>query len=272
MTIADLPLCRHLVTESGWNQLDADWLRALALEPDGCFVVEVNGEGVATATTARFENIAWIAMVLVDKKMRGQGIAKQLLQHTISYLRNLNVKTIRLDATALGQGLYEKLGFQGEYEVVRFAGILNVDLHFDQHIHELKSSISIRDFDFEITETAREELLQHLIDEAEKPFFYSTENKKIIGYAGYREGRNAVQIGPVIAVNPVAGNVLLNAIAAHFPGQNAFLDIPLDNKPAIDWAENNGFTEQRRFLRMYLGDKVNDQPESIWASFGPEKG
>src|SRR4051794_33231462 len=44
MTLADVPLGMRLKTAAGWNQVEADWLRMLALEPDGCFVAEWDGE------------------------------------------------------------------------------------------------------------------------------------------------------------------------------------------------------------------------------------
>ena len=66
MREADLAAAMHLKTEAGWNQIEADWRRFIALEPDGCFVAELNGEPVATTTTCVFDSVAWIAMVLVD--------------------------------------------------------------------------------------------------------------------------------------------------------------------------------------------------------------
>lgn len=123
MNPADLPLCRHLVQEAGWNQIDADWFRAMELDAEGCFVAEVDDVAVATTTGCCFGETGWIAMVLVDQKSRGQGIAEKLVSHTIRYLEGRGVQTVRLDATALGQGLYRKLGFEEEYALTRYAGV-----------------------------------------------------------------------------------------------------------------------------------------------------
>lgn len=42
MTTGDLRLGLKLTNQAGWNQIEADWLRFLQLEPGGCFVAEVS--------------------------------------------------------------------------------------------------------------------------------------------------------------------------------------------------------------------------------------
>ncbi|MCE6988022.1 GNAT family N-acetyltransferase [Dyadobacter sp. CY323] len=272
MSMADLPLCRHLVEEAGWNQLDTDWLRAMEMQPDGCFVAEVNGVPVATTTTCCFGDVAWIAMVLVDKQMRGRGIAKQLLEHAIAFLDHLKMATIRLDATVFGQSLYQKLGFKDEYEVIRFAGIVNGSFDIRINLNQAQDAGKIAKLDRQITGTHRQAFLQNLLNAVDCPFFEAMEMAEIVGYAGCRQGRNAIQIGPVAAMGSGAGISLLNAVASCFQGKKAYIDIPVQNIQAVSWAESHGFTEQRRFVRMYRGTEIHDFPEQIWASSGPEKG
>src|SRR5437667_10563558 len=98
MTEADLALGMRLKRQNGWNQLEADWQRLLALEPDGCFVAEADGVGVGTAGTCVFGPVAWIAMVLVDAERRKQGIGTALMKHTLTYLDRRGVRSVRLDA------------------------------------------------------------------------------------------------------------------------------------------------------------------------------
>ncbi len=286
MTPDDLPFCRHLVKEAGWNQTDADWLRAMDLEPTGCFVAEANQQPVATTTVCCFENIAWIAMVLVDKKVRGRGIGKLIVEHAIAYLDAKGIETIRLDATSLGQGLYKKLGFREEYEVIRFTGgwrsgdpaaddptpgtleignirrIFKGDVMMDEIVR----------LDEEATATFRRSFINSFAKTNNIPFYCSITDGAVTGYAGCREGINAIQIGPLAASVPESGYWLLNQIVSYFPGKPMYVDIPAQNVAALNWAAANAFTEQRRFVRMYRGIKIHDSPELIWASSGPEKG
>src|SRR5439155_19059347 len=53
---------------------------------------------------------------------RGRGIGKALVHHALDFLDRQGVQSVRLDATPLGQPLYEKLGFMPEYTLKRFEG------------------------------------------------------------------------------------------------------------------------------------------------------
>ena len=123
MDLNDVPVGCRLSTATGWNQLLPDWERLLALEPTGCFVAEWDGKVVGTTGTTRFNTTAWISMVLVDGAYRGRGIGTQLVLHALAWLDRCGVRTVRLDATALGRPVYERLGFAGEYEVARWQGV-----------------------------------------------------------------------------------------------------------------------------------------------------
>jgi GNAT superfamily N-acetyltransferase len=276
MTPDDLPFCRFLVTEAGWNQVDADWLRAMDLEPSGCFVAEVDQEPVATTTVCCFGNIAWIAMVLVDKKVRGKGIGKFIVEHAIRYLDEKGIETIRLDATSLGQGLYKKLGFREEYEVIRFTGSPTAHALETEHIRRIFAEDTVMNeiigLDEDVTGTFRSAFIKSFAGANSLPFYAGITDGTTTGYAGCRAGINAIQIGPACSSVPESGYRLLHQIASHFPGKLMYIDIPSQNIPALQWAASNGFSEQRRFIRMYRGVKINDSPEQIWASSGPEKG
>ena len=99
MTMDDVALGMKLSAQARWNQTEADWRRFIELEPEGCFVGELDGRPVGTTTTCVFRKTAWIAMVLVDINSRGNGVGTTLLRHAIEYLEGRRVDTIRLDAT-----------------------------------------------------------------------------------------------------------------------------------------------------------------------------
>jgi GNAT superfamily N-acetyltransferase len=275
MSIPDLPFCSQLVQEAGWNQLEDDWQRAINLDPEGCFVAEIEGDPVATTTTCRFGNVAWIAMVLVAGRARNRGIGQQITSHAIQYLEGIGMATIRLDATVFGQGLYSKLGFLPEYELVRFTGICPEHNAFPGMMNRAfppdEATTRIAELDTQITATPRAPFLRMLMQQA--PFEHLTGEKgEVIAYAGTRAGRNATQIGPAAALDAAAGTQICDIVSVGLAGQNIHIDVPVVNHAAMRWAAAQGFTEQRRFVRMYKGVKINDMPELIWATSGPEKG
>src|ERR1044072_2141876 len=118
---SDIPAAMELKEAACWNQTEADWRRLLSLEPNGCFGAVKDGRLVGTTTTTIYGELAWIGMVLVEPQQRRQGIAAKLMNAAVEYLEG-KVETIKLDATALGQPVYEKFGFEVESEVERWAG------------------------------------------------------------------------------------------------------------------------------------------------------
>jgi len=273
MNVDDLPLGCRLSGAAGWNQLPADWQRLLLLDPAGCFVAEWQGQPVGTTCVTRFDTIAWISMVLVDAAHRGQGIGTQLMRHALAWLDQCETRTVRLDATALGRPVYEKLGFVGEYEVARWEGTagegeLAPEIRWasDAHLEAIAA------LDWQASGTPRRTLLARLLAERPGGMRVTKAQERITGFRGVRSGVRAWQIGPVIARDASAGAALLAASFFDHQGQAVFLDVPVSNRPAMQWAEARGLRVQRKFLRMVRGQPVADQPEQIWASFGPEKG
>src|ERR1044072_2501538 len=119
---SDIPAAMQLKEAAGWNQTEDDWRRLLLLEPNGCFGAIRDGRLVGTTTTTTYgDELAWVGMVLVDPQHRRQGIAAKLMSVALDYL-NGKVGTVKLDATALGQPVYEKFGFQVESVVERWSG------------------------------------------------------------------------------------------------------------------------------------------------------
>jgi hypothetical protein len=55
-------------------------------------------------------------------------------------------------------------------------------------------------------------------------------------------------------------------------GQRGFIDVPLANRRAVEWAETQGLTVQRHLTRMCRGVAICEQIDFLWASSGPEKG
>src|SRR5688500_5715435 len=111
MTESDVEAGLRLCRLSHWNQLARDWQQFLRLTPGGATVtVDESGTVVGSVATMRYgPHLAWIAMVLVDPAARGRGVGTALLHRGLEQVKD--VRTVGLDATPLGQPLYEKLGF-----------------------------------------------------------------------------------------------------------------------------------------------------------------
>lgn len=274
LTDGDLNFCAALVEQAGWNQVNRDWYRVMTLDPEGCFLVESNHRRAATIIFTRFDDIAWISMVLVDKNYRGQGIGTRMFGYVFNKLRETGVGTIRLDATAMGVHLYKKYGFQEEYQLIRLVcHKVTAKGKARAPKHSLESIKQMGQLDHKVTGTDRLKLIEQLDKEDGGNMEMSSHSEgDVSGYVAIRSGRIACQIGPCIAEDPDSGLVLLSRAFESVFGQKVIIDIPVNNEVALQWAKDHDFIEQRRFIRMYAGGKIQDQPSKIFASFGPEKG
>ena len=305
MTVADVPLAMRLKEQALWNQTLADWWRFLALEPQGCFVAHWHGQPAGTAAAFVFGRVGWIAMVLVDRALRGRGIATRLMEHALAYLDNRGVRSVRLDATPLGRPIYERLGFTAQWELTRLEGVApnpgmggqaassvgwacSADpptcLPAASPPDELPfglvpfSALSPAQFaelsalDAQTNGTDRQRLLALLDCDAPGAARALLAAGRLRGFAMLRNGSRATQIGPVAVLDDEAGLALFQAMARQTAARPIFVDIPDGNLPAVRWAQLQGLTVQRRFTRMLRGQPIVERPAYLWASSGPEKG
>jgi GNAT superfamily N-acetyltransferase len=84
----------------------------LAAQPDGWFVIEREGELVAIAGCLSYGTFCWLGLVGTHPATRGQGLATRISEHMVEWSRARGCATIALDASDLGQPVYERLGFQ----------------------------------------------------------------------------------------------------------------------------------------------------------------
>ncbi len=275
MTADDVPFGMSLTVQAGWNQTEADWRRFLAMASNGCFVAEVDGTPAGTLTTCVMGSVAWIAMVLVEAARRGQGIGSALMQHAVAYLDGRGVPTIRLDATPLGRPVYQKLGFEDEYTVIRYGG---APVHIPQPDAGALRPYAPEDFaavarlDRQIAGTDRSKLLERLLAEQPDAARVVTDRGSCAGFCLLRPGTRATQVGPCLASVPHAGLRLLADALDRCAGQPVMIDIPENNTVASLFIRGTGLEHQRPFVRMYRGVPPLDAPDGLFASSGPEKG
>jgi GNAT superfamily N-acetyltransferase len=278
MTEADIALGMRLKEQAGWNQVEADWRRFLAMQADGCFVAELDGTPVGTAVGCLFGPIAWIAMVLVDESVRGLGIGTALVVNAVSFVEEQGATSVRLDATPHGQPLYERLGFVPQYPLVRFGGTLSFDAplaeaHIDREvIHAAEVDYAaILKLDQAITGTDRRKFLHALFGERSEDVRIVKRDRELEGYLTVRPGSDALQIGPCIATAD-AGESLLADTAHRYAGRRIYVDVPASNMAAVHFSEQIGLAAQRTLTRMCRGVDVVEDTTRLWASSGPELG
>jgi len=289
MTPTDIDAALSLSTLSGWNQTEADWRRLLLLEPDGCFVACIEGDIRGTVTTTSYgQRLGWIGMVLVHPDVRRCGLGSALLRQGVAYLQSIGVETIKLDATPLGQPVYERAGFVTEYELERWEGTVSAtDVTTKgvttKGVTETDRSTpapvrpedfpAIIDFDSKVFGADRGTLLYALYQSAPEYSAVYYREGKVLGYAFGRRGKRANYLGPWVAADVEVAYQLAQSVLCHWPGEPVYVDVNLSQAHAVEVVQSLGLRSQRGFIRMYLGpNNFSGQPQWVCGIAGPELG
>jgi GNAT superfamily N-acetyltransferase len=265
LTEKDVPAAMELSTQAGWNQTPEDWRMLMRLDAKGCFGVEVEGRLVATTTLLCYGRLlAWVGMVLTRVEWRGRGFARNLLATALARADQLGIPTVKLDATAQGQPVYEKFGFRGEQPVERWF-LEGSSETVEQNAPGKTPSRGCFELDSEAFGTDRSHLLREL---AKRSAISSTTE----AYLFSRPGRVADYVGPCITKNRENAQKLIEPLIRNSSARSWFWDIVSRNQDATSLAQDLGFKPQRRLLRMVRGKELNGNDNQIYAIAGFELG
>ena len=263
LTEKDVPAAMELSTQAGWNQTPEDWRMLIQLDSKGCFGVEVEGQLVATTTLLCYGRaLAWVGMVLTRIEWRGRGFARNLLTTALARADQLGIATVKLDATEQGQPVYEKLGFRAEQPVERW--IREGSSHpAEQSASEKTLNRAHLDLDSEAFGTDRSHLVHEL---GKRSAIFSTSG----AYLFSRPGRVSDYIGPCVAKNREAAQLLMEERIRNSSAKTWFWDAISQNRDAVSLAQGLGFKPQRHLLRMVRGKELSGNDNLIYAIAGFE--
>jgi GNAT superfamily N-acetyltransferase len=267
MTAADIAAGLRLCRASRWNQLEEDW-RMFVEPPSGAWLLERGDTVIGTAALARYDKLAWVAMMLVDPAERRAGHGGRLLSAALDAADGASC--VGLDATPLGQPLYRKFGFVESYSLLRMTwgrppGLPSLGRPGGlPHVITPTDLPAICLMDREIFGADRSSLLSSLLARSPESA-WTIEGQ---GYCFGRPGHLYHQLGPIVASDfDTARALVTHALAAH-PGT---IDVPLLDPAWIDWLKSIGFLEERPFVRMFLRGHVHPgNPARQYAITGPE--
>jgi len=266
--------CLTLSRSANWNQNEADWRVMLAIGRGWGISL---GDGTLAASTIVLPyggRFAWVSMVLVLPEQRRKGYATQLLQRALRENAAIGLTSI-LDATPAGHAVYAQEGFQDRWGFKRFS--------LSSFAKEFSSQRKIRpvgkadwpailELDLRAFGASRERLLRNLALRLPEAALVAEHDGNLSGFVLGRDGREAKQIGPLVARDEDTALVLLDAALAGVRAP-VYVDIA-DHAPALQaWAQARGFEFQRPFTRMVHGPGPAPGDEAlVYCPAGPELG
>jgi GNAT superfamily N-acetyltransferase len=269
--------CLELSRSANWNQNAADWRLMLDIG-HGWGIVDADGTLVASTLVIPYgTGFAWVSMVLVLPEHRRKGYAARLLRHAIPELETRHLTPV-LDATPAGREVYLREGFADAWGFRRYALAKPPSAAPPGEPSLVVRALAERDWravlamDLPAFGASREKLLRALAARLPDAAMVAERDGVIEGFLLGRDGRQARQLGPLVARAPGIAQALLEAGLARVPPP-LYLDI-VDHAPALRAGlERQGFVLQRPFTRMVRGgERAPGDERAVYLVAGPELG
>lgn len=259
-----------LAADAGWNQVPDDW-RLMLEHGEGIAVATGDGRLAATALTHDLGSVGWISMVLVGRDFRRRGIATDLIERCAALLHAKGL-TPGLDATEAGRQVYEPLGFLPVYGLSRRVATAAKDAAASSGVRTAASTdlAMIAAYDREIFGLDRAHILRALFARAPALAHVAERGGKLRGFALGRDGRQAMQIGPILADDEETAIELTRSALSSVSGR-VYVDSLDSQRRLNEFLTARGFAVQRSFTRMLIGRAAPfDDPRRVFAIAGPE--
>lgn len=232
MSKDDLPSAVELSLEQSWPHREEDW--NLLLETGEGIVLERDGRIVGSAMAWRYgHDHASVGLVIVQEAERGKGLGRRMLEEM---LQRLEGRTVFLNATEDGLGLYREFGFVDIGRIVQHQGMAPImplaELLPNQRVRPIGGADGdIPALYSRASGVDRSALLETL--SANGSTVVLERDYEAVGFALMRRFGHGRMIGPIVAPDLQGAQ----ALATHWVGSNAGAFC------RIDAVESNGLSQ-----------------------------
>jgi Acetyltransferase (GNAT) domain len=229
-----------------------------------CFPMKVmqGDKIVGTGTAIHHHGTAWLAHIVTHSDHRNLGIGRLITQALVDDLTAKNFETIYLVATALGEPVYKKVGFETETEYVFFKGVRRNDaFELPSEILPFFEAVSAQIAALDRRVSGEERFFQ-LVPHLPAGCVY-LENERVVGFYLPTYGD-----GLIIAEQPEAGLALMN-FRLTMKDTAVF---PVDNRIALEHIQQLGHQPIMHAKRMRLGKPRPWSPAEIYNRVGGNLG
>jgi GNAT superfamily N-acetyltransferase len=263
---------------ANWNQNEADWRMMLRLGT-GFGLSAADGTLVASIVVLPYgDEFAWMSMVLVSPQHRRHGYASRMLRRALAYLQSRGLAAV-LDATPAGHEVYVQEGLRDTWSFQRYSLGAARPVSGWQDVSGLKLRqlvdadwTQILTMDRPAFGASREALLRALAARLPGAALVAERGDRICGFLLGRDGREAVQLGPLVAEDLPAAQALLSHALERVPAP-VYADIVDRHTSLRNWALLQGFAVQRPFTRMVHGtERAPGDSRTVMLVAGPELG
>jgi ribosomal protein S18 acetylase RimI-like enzyme len=254
------------------------WLRELRmirkLQPAGAFLAYQRDIPVGVVVSLMYPDFTYIGPLGVRPDFQRLGIGFALMERLLAWLDQQGVTRVALDASPMGQSMYERLGFVA-CDLVDIFQRQSGGLAFQppsgvQHL-SLQNLDLITAIDKQAFGTDRSRLLQTLLDEyPQRGFLLKDGHGNARGYLIAQEK----YIGPWISQKAADAELLLKAaLSLSFSTEPVTVVAPVENSEATVLLHRFGFEKVRVLRHMVRGSNTPaGQRTNVYGQASPSLG
>jgi hypothetical protein len=251
MSRAEVELALDWAAAEGWNPGLHDATPFHVADPTGFLVGLWEGAPAATISVVRYPGgFGFLGFYIVRPELRGRGLGRRIWDAGVAYLAGC---TVGLDGVVEQQATYRRSGFEYAWPNFRFGGRLAGRTAPGLVDARAVPIDRLLELDGELFPAPRPAFLAAWLAMPESTSLALVEDGRVQGLGCLRRCRAGCKVGPLYAPDRAAAERLLLALAASFPDEELFLDVPGRNGEAMAMAEALGLSVRFETARMYRG-------------------
>jgi GNAT superfamily N-acetyltransferase len=247
----EISIAVNWAAAEGWNPGLVDHACFATVDPHGFFIGELEGEPAATVSCVNYDaSFAFLGFYIVREDLRGRGFGLRIWNAAIAHA---GPRAIGLDGVVAQQQNYRKSGFELAYANVRYGGTVAPPDAPQAGVIALTQVplATVAAYDATVFPAPRTAFLRAWIGSPGHLGRAFVRDGRLAGWGVIRPCRKGRKIGPLVADDRAAAEVVLSALLAGVGDGEIFLDVPSVNRDAVALAQALGLAPVFETARMY---------------------
>ena len=249
----DIALAADWAAAEGWNPGNADAHCFATVDPQGFLIGELDGAAAATISCVNYdERFSFLGFYIVRPDLRGRGYGLRIWKAAIAHA---GARTVGLDGVVAQQENYKKSGFALAYPNIRYGGAIPAPTAPPAGVVPLTDvALSLVEADdATVFPAPRTAFLRAWIGTRGHVGRALVRDGRLAAWGVIRPCRSGHKVGPLVAEDRAAAEVVFGALVTAIGGGEVFLDVPSVNRDAVALAQGHGLAPVFETARMYTG-------------------
>ena len=251
MKRAEVSTAVEWAATEGWNPGLADAECFHAVDPEGFFCAEADGEIVGTVSVVNYDDrFSFAGLFVVDPAYRAKGIGMQLYRFAMLHAGS---RVVGGDGVvAMVEKYQQSGGLFLHYNNARYEGVGGGRMPDGLEPIRNISFNDLASYDAAHFPARRERFLRCWTGHPGHYGLAQLDSEgQISGYGMRRVCHTGHKIGPLFARDRATAELILNGLVSGIPGEKFYLDIPVPNAAAVALVQDRKMTPVFFTARLY---------------------